>query len=692
MDVSDSGERFEETIGVPDVTLDNLEELTRDELKLVAKKHKLTFRSNMLKSQLQKIVKEGLFPDAEDVHGDANVNNPIPDDSSNSSVELLRLQIELSKQRMAEQERLHELKMIEQEKHEEHIRFLQHTQAETNPSSLGVFNAFGSRTNTSETKTHRIDVYSKMLPKLQESCIDEWFQSFERCAELNKWPREIYVSIISTHFVSKMLKVYNSLPLSDAADYAMVKQASLAAYQQTPHTYRKKFRSFTKSPDQTFMDFNFHLSIVLDKWLQSLNAMQSVETLREVFLQEQFLHVLPAELKQHAATLIFNKTHELARALDDYVGLQKAFGCSSQPSNTCSSTVNVNCGSNHNKVQDNQFRSRKGSQNGNKSGELSSTKRFQGSCFNCGKQGHKSSDCWSKAKAQDKFPRKTGNRNNKQSNNFAGRNNSTYNSNRNNHAVNANVIDDHSNSAKVEAAEIHNILTAYFSGDSNVTDTYNKTNCDSNESIDKYSNIHPLFVPYVKDIGIISENGNWTTLLALRDSAALQSLISVSVSSEYYKHTGESRLIRGIDGLEFSIPLVECNLDIPNLFAGVAQVGLVSTLPKGIDFLLSNDLWLKHSSSDVEDLCTNAITRSKSKLKALDCVSEDSVDDTHDSVTLPSMFDDDSEVHKSIRSSNTELTGSLPVPSLPNSKLSGCDAANRISLPTSKVTDSKNLT
>lgn len=71
--------------------------------------------------------------------------------------------------------------------------------------------------------------------------------------------------------------------------------------------------------------------------------------------------------------------------------------------------------------------------------------------------------------------------------------------------------------------------------------------------------------------------------------------------------TNEVRLIRCVDGLVTEIPLVEVNLK-SSYSNGFVLLGAYDHLPKGIDFLIGNDLDPNSTISSV-----NVITRSQSK-------------------------------------------------------------------------------
>jgi hypothetical protein len=457
-----------------------------------------------------------------------------------------------------------------------------------------------------------------MLPKLTDVALEEWLLSFERMATVHNWPIEIFVSIIAPHFVGKMLRVYNSMPLQFATDYKQVKEALLRAFQQTAHTYRTNFRNSTKTSDQSYVDYAFNLTVGLDKWLGSRDALTNVERVKEVIVQEQLIEKLPTDLKTYASELKLEKVHDIAVALNNYTSLHKSLNTASQVPGISVTNVNTNFRSDVSKNTANNGSTAKKTfeKRSHSNEERSRSSRFKGKCFACNRYGHKSADCRVKdkqSKTDSFFDKRQKNFKQTDSNTDYYRNNSNnrnanYDS-RSVHVVDTSldvtVIDNSSINVDQTDTSMHNLITTIVAGHDILL----------NDSIklDDFDDVHPLFKPFVKQIQLCDKDSNVLQLLALRDSAALQSLISESVPSSFYSFTGDYRLIKGVSGQEIKIPLVECNAHIPGLLSEIVQVGLVSSLPKGVSFLLSNDLWMKHKVCDDDDLFDNVITRSMSK-------------------------------------------------------------------------------
>lgn len=107
-------------------------------------------------------------------------------------------------------------------------------------------------------------------------------------------------------------------------------------------------------------------------------------------------------------------------------------------------------------------------------------------------------------------------------------------------------------------------------------------------------------------ITIIAPNSSRHVVRALRDTGALQSLVSSqTISESEYFNTMDQRLIKGVTGEVVSVPLVSITLKGKQC-NGTFLCGLVPTLPVGVDVLIGNDLCPESTPADV-----SVVTRSQ---------------------------------------------------------------------------------
>jgi len=131
--------------------------------------------------------------------------------------------------------------------------------------------------------------------------------------------------------------------------------------------------------------------------------------------------------------------------------------------------------------------------------------------------------------------------------------------------------------------------------------------------------VNPLFAPFCKPGLVLSADGCEYPIHVLRDTAALQSVIlSSSIPTTGYAHTGDIRLLRGITNTVIEVPLVSIHLKTDGIDQTVL-VGLIEQLPEGVDFLLGNDLWFMAHPLPESNEYIAVVTRSVSaSLKSVD--------------------------------------------------------------------------
>jgi len=171
----------------------------------------------------------------------------------------------------------------------------------------------------------------------------------------------------------------------------------------------------------------------------------------------------------------------------------------------------------------------------------------------------------------------------------------------------------------------------------------------SSTVVQKPQEVDPRFEGHCSLVTLVRPDHTRHIVRALRDTGALQSLVSQqSVSDCDYESTGEFRLSRGVTVETVSVPFVHVTLQ-SSLCSGSFLCGLATTLPSGIDMLLGNDLCPDVPAVDVAvitrsqtaALCREAELRTPLVSDPEDCSAEaesDSVDQSVDA-DLASLFE-----------------------------------------------------
>ena len=296
---------------------------------------------------------------------------------------------------------------------------------------------------------------------------------------------------------------------------------------------------------------------VFKRWLEGVKAYDDLDTLRQTMLLEQFFHVLPDELKLWLTDQKPKSLSEAAQLADQYVALHKSVSVKQAVSGVQPESATDS------KVY--TVFNKQSDRNGTKA--FSKRRSFRNvTCFKCHRRGHIMSQC--RVKLKPTFT----------------------------------VGQEQPDTTQTSSAS-NSVQSVTF-------------------PVPQVNTVHPLFEPFC-ECGYIVHNdtGDRTKITILRDTAALQSLLSKScLPPDNFVHADEVCWIRGISGNIMEIPVVEVWLQ-SDLCDHLVRVGLVDTLPDGVDFLLGNDLWYKFKGDtcdlDLSDCLpvTRSMTRASNVLQ-----------------------------------------------------------------------------
>ena len=242
------------------------------------------------------------------------VPDPAPSASAAGSMELQlqlrRMELEFAREReerrlqFEERQRLreHELKKLALES----SRFSAEDSAPPRPSSF------------------RVDAAVKLVPRFTEHDVETFLISFEKVAELNKFPPDMYAAVLQAHLTGKALKVFSTLSVEELRDYPTVKAAILDAYSVVPEVYRKRFRGLTKGHSETYAEFAFRLSTQFNRWVESKGADSDTALLRDLIQREQFNSIVDSDLRHWLIDQKPKTLKDAAKLADQYVAVHKA--------------------------------------------------------------------------------------------------------------------------------------------------------------------------------------------------------------------------------------------------------------------------------------------------------------------------------------------------------------------------------
>jgi len=183
--------------------------------------------------------------------------------------------------------------------------------------------------------------------------------------------------------------------------------------------------------------------------------------------------------------------------------------------------------------------------------------------------------------------------------------------------------------------------------------------------------VDPRYKSHCINAVLIRPDDTRHTVQALRDTGALQSLVSSEVlHNDEFVHTGETLVICGVTGEVVSVPLVQVTLN-SSLCSGTYLCGLVATLPTGIALLVGNDMCnepgVAHVNVVTHSMASSMATKATevTNIPAVKVSEEVGVEQSHDEASpsedvlqdLPSLFD---EISRSVENFTREQLVELP--------------------------------
>ncbi|XP_041372853.1 uncharacterized protein LOC121386121 [Gigantopelta aegis] len=126
--------------------------------------------------------------------------------------------------------------------------------------------------------------------------MDSYLRRFERYAEVQKWPTEMWATHLSALSKGRALDVYASMPSEQALNYNNLKEALLKRYDLTEDGFRLKFRTGKPETGETFQQFSVRLASYLRRWLEMSKTEHTFKALFDVIMRDQFVQICNREL------------------------------------------------------------------------------------------------------------------------------------------------------------------------------------------------------------------------------------------------------------------------------------------------------------------------------------------------------------------------------------------------------------
>ena len=240
----------------------------------------------------------------------------------------------------------------QQEEHEEDKRcYERHLQEQENGFEQPV-------QGLTERRPCRVEVgpESLKLTKLAKGDdIEAFLMTFERAVEAHGVDRDKRAAILAPQLTGKARLAYAAMTDADARDYDRVKAAIFQRYDINEETYRHCFRAIKSLENETPVELAIRVQDLAEKWLKDCGNRVAVV---DAVVKEQFIEVLPEEVRVWVKERKPRTTQEAGRLAEDYCQARKVELWSPAPKSSVKKRVPI-----------------------------------QRSCYSCGQPGHLAKDC-----------------------------------------------------------------------------------------------------------------------------------------------------------------------------------------------------------------------------------------------------------------------------------------------------------
>ncbi|XP_070183880.1 uncharacterized protein [Littorina saxatilis] len=229
-----------------------------------------------------------------------------------AQIEESRRQKELERE---ERERDRELlKEREEREHQLKQRELEIRQAEIGAGSRAPQNGRDSHTNVGARPVYpRLPAFRE-----QQDDIDSYLFRFETHAKSLGWEETRWITYLSALLEGNALNLYHSLAAAGELTYQCLKENLLKKFQCTSETFRQKLRNIRPSEKEPFQTFGIELRRLFDRWVALSDITTDVDGLVNLFLGEQFLESVSADLATFIRERGLVTLDEMVKAAESY--------------------------------------------------------------------------------------------------------------------------------------------------------------------------------------------------------------------------------------------------------------------------------------------------------------------------------------------------------------------------------------
>ncbi|XP_075062103.1 uncharacterized protein LOC142150817 [Mixophyes fleayi] len=147
--------------------------------------------------------------------------------------------------------------------------------------------------------------------------VDAFLRGFEKTCRQYGLAKDQWAQYLTPGLRGKALEAFADLPPEMDGNYEAIKSALLQRFNITPEAHRQKFRDLKRSASDTYSGLVAQLCASFKQWVGGLQI-TTFDALQDLMIQEQFLTLCPADVKEWVVDRDPASSAEAARLADKY--------------------------------------------------------------------------------------------------------------------------------------------------------------------------------------------------------------------------------------------------------------------------------------------------------------------------------------------------------------------------------------